>query len=132
MNRHPALPLQKAIFDALKNDPDLNEIIQGRVYDHVPDNAKFPYLVIGDDSFSRDLWMHECFVTVLAFTEQVGLTGVKRLAGLVQNVLDVELAVEGYVTQEWSFEELSFSVEDNDQTQMAEIELRYLLDPDVE
>lgn len=129
---HPALPLQKAIFDALGASSELTALVGDRIYDHVPDDAVFPYVVIGDDSFSRDLWRHECFVTILAFTEQVGLTGVKRLASIINTALDVELVVDGYNTVEWSAEDLNFSLEDTEATQMAEAEFRYLLDPDVE
>lgn len=129
---HPAAPLQKAIFEALSASQPVTDAVGDRIYDHVPEDARFPYVVIGDDSFSRDRWLHECFVTILVFTEGVGLVAAKLLASHVQDALDVELPVEGYITQEWTFEETSFSVEDNDQTQMAEVEFRYLLDPDVE
>ncbi|WP_295217329.1 DUF3168 domain-containing protein [uncultured Brevundimonas sp.] len=131
MANHPALPLQKAIFDALLADTALNAVIDGRVYDHVPPDAVYPYVVIGEDSFSRDLWQHECFVMIQGFTSQNGLTGVKRLANLIQVILDVELQVEGYLTQEWSFEESRFyKDEEGDNFQMAEVNFRYLLDPD--
>lgn len=42
-----ALPLQKAIVAALKADPTLAAIINGRVYDSVPTSATKPYVSLG-------------------------------------------------------------------------------------
>ena len=128
---HPALPLQQAIVNALLSDDEIVAIVEDRVFDHVPEDATFPYLVIGDDSFSRDLWRHECFVTLLAFTRDTsgGLVEVKGLAGLVADALDRDLAVEGFDTLEAANEEMTFFKEDEDGSQMAEVEFRYLLEP---
>jgi hypothetical protein len=40
------LDLQKAIYGALNN------VISVPVYDHVPQDAKYPYVVIGEDNFN--------------------------------------------------------------------------------
>lgn len=40
------LDLQKAIYGAI------NTVISAPVYDHVPQNATYPYVVIGEDNFN--------------------------------------------------------------------------------
>lgn len=42
--------VQQAVVAALTADAGLDAIIDGRVYDHVPQGASFPYVVIGDMS----------------------------------------------------------------------------------
>lgn len=39
--------LQKAVLAALKADPALSALIQGRVYDQAPEGALCPYLALG-------------------------------------------------------------------------------------
>ena len=39
--------LQKAVVGALKADPALSALIQGRVYDQAPEGALCPYLALG-------------------------------------------------------------------------------------
>lgn len=128
---HPALPLQQAIVNALLSDDAITAVIEDRVFDHVPPDAEFPYLVIGDDSFSRDFWRHECFVTLLVCTkdETGGLVEVKGLSGLVAEALDRDLEVQGYRTIEAANEEMSFFKDEMDGTQWSEVEMVYLLEP---
>lgn len=131
---HPALPLQNAIFTALKDDEFITSVVgegdDARIYDHVPEDAQMPYIVIGDDSFSRDLWRHECLVSIWVFTADVGVVAVKELAGFVQETLDRELIVDGYDTIEYSHEDIEFFKEQGGQVQMAEVGFRYLLEPE--
>lgn len=137
MTKSPIFAVQKAIYEALINDPDVmayvgtNSSGQPQVYDAPPPNARYPYILIGEDSFSREDWYHVAEPTVQGFTKQDGrLSEVKKLAGLIQNALDVELEVEGFATVEWSYEETSFWREAEDGTEMVDCGFRYLLDPD--
>ncbi|WP_431729967.1 DUF3168 domain-containing protein [Verrucosispora sp. TAA-831] len=41
-------PLQVALYAALRADPRVTELLAERVYDHVPEPAQYPYLVIGE------------------------------------------------------------------------------------
>ncbi|MHC5232807.1 DUF3168 domain-containing protein [Brucella sp. LJL56] len=51
----PSLELQKALYDRLKSDPALSAVINGRVYDTVPEGAEFPYVSFGSfDELSDD------------------------------------------------------------------------------
>lgn len=47
MTAYPGDELQKAIFLVLNGDATLGTLINA-IYDNVPDNAVFPYLVIGE------------------------------------------------------------------------------------
>jgi hypothetical protein len=42
------LPVQGAMFARIKADAALNTAIGGRVYDDVPENAAYPYVVFGE------------------------------------------------------------------------------------
>ena len=46
----PAIELQKAVFDALKGNADLEQEIAGRIFDHAPANVDFPYITFGRTS----------------------------------------------------------------------------------
>lgn len=41
------LQLQKALLRSCKADMGLNEWVKGRVFDHVPQQAEFPYITFG-------------------------------------------------------------------------------------
>lgn len=62
--RLAARPLQAALVAALKGSAAVTALVGGRVFDHVPEDAAYPYLVIGEaleepdnthDSFGRRL-----------------------------------------------------------------------------
>lgn len=47
-NELALLPIQGAMFARIKADAVLNAAIGGRVYDEVPENAVYPYVVLGE------------------------------------------------------------------------------------
>ena len=124
---HPALPLQKAIIDTLKTDSDVSAIVKGRVYDHVPPKPVFPYVVLANEAFTRALWQHECFVDLQWFTKSTGRPAVKRLGEAVIDALEGYLEIEGFDTDEWGLEDVTYFQEDNNETQMGEASFRYLV-----
>lgn len=67
--------LQKAMVAALKADPALSALIQGRVYDQAPEGALFPYLALGRCE-SRPVAADGGGVE-----QKLTLTGVSRFAG---------------------------------------------------
>lgn len=137
MTKSPIFAVQKAIYETLINDADVmayvgrNSAGQPQVYDSPPANARYPYILIGEDSFSRQDWYHVAEPTVQGFTQQEGrMTEVKKLAGLLHAALDIELPVEGFTTTEWSFEETDFYRDPESGTEMVDCSFRYMLDPD--
>lgn len=137
MTKQPFFELQKAIFDTLCADDSVMEIIglnedgQPQIYDGVPENARYPYLIIGEDSFSRQDWFHIAEPTVTCMTNENGrLSPVKMLSAAVQSALNTQIEVEGFTTTEWSYEETDFWREGVDGTEAGVVTFRYLLDPD--
>lgn len=99
MTAYPGEELQKAIFLVLDGDATLGALIDS-IYDYVPDNAVFPYLVIGDftsvtfDDKTSD--GANTTVTLHAFTQdkdkQVAHQIIARTYDLLHNA---ELSVTG-------------------------------------
>jgi len=127
MITHPALPLQKAIIDALKDHEGVTAIVGPRIYDHVPDNAQFPYVAMTGDAYTRDLWQHDCFVTVSCFTGGKGRPAVKRLAEQVIDALDRQIIVRGFDTDEGAYEDMDIQSEAQDAFQVADVNFAYVL-----
>ncbi len=50
----PSAELQRAVYDALVADSAVAALVAGRVYDGVPKDAPFPYIVFGPSDWSRD------------------------------------------------------------------------------
>jgi hypothetical protein len=89
--------VQKAIHDALKAAP---AIAGGRVYDHVPDGADFPYIEIGDEQIvddgntCDDGW--EVFADVHVWSRSVGYPETKTLiASIVPRLVGIT-SIAGY------------------------------------
>ncbi len=88
-----AAALQKALFEALKNDGQLIEILGGaRVYDQVPPRASFPYVTLGD-TVSRD-WSTaseeggEHFLNIRIWARESGRKRVLDIAARIATRLD--------------------------------------------
>ncbi len=94
-------PLQGAIHAALVADVTLDGLISGRVYDHVPQDSVYPYLVIGDatardfDTKTEDGMEHT--LTVHSWSRYRGLSEAKAIMAATADVLDGQgLTVTGH------------------------------------
>lgn len=136
MAKQPFFQVQRAIFEALTGNAEIMAYVgfvdgQPQVYDSPPENARFPYILIGEDSFSRQDWYHVAEPTVQGFTKQNGrMSEVKKLASMIQDALDIEIAVDGFTTTEWSYEETDFWRDADQGSEMCDCSFRYVLDPD--
>lgn len=111
----PALELQKAVYAALIGSADIQTLLGGaepRVYDEVPEtdqdhagtgpenpDALFPYLAIGEAQDVPDLAEgvdgSEVFLTLHAFSREVGMVECKRIGAAVHKALhEVELQLD--------------------------------------
>lgn len=88
-----AAALQKALFDALKNDSGLAETLGGaRIYDHVPPRTPFPYVTLGETA-SRD-WSTasekgaEHFLNIQIWAKENGRKRVLDIAAKIAARLD--------------------------------------------
>ncbi len=77
--------LQKAVFVRLEAQ------LSAEVYDHVPQNAAFPYVMIGDDTAvdwsTKNNDGQEITLTIHAWTKSAGRKDVKTLLGLIHTAL---------------------------------------------
>ncbi|KAB2700724.1 DUF3168 domain-containing protein [Ochrobactrum sp. Kaboul] len=92
----PSLELQKALYDRLKSDPALSSIIDGRVYDTVPEGAEFPYVSFGPfDELSDDaqcITGFEISIQLDVWSRSVGFPECRQVGDLVRRaVLSAEI-----------------------------------------
>lgn len=124
MASDPAHALQKAVYGALRH------IADGRVYHTVPAKTPTPYLVIGDDTIIADddaADMSDCTVVVNIVASNK--PDAKLLSSQVRTALNVALAVEGFITVEYGFEEARHMTQKDGLTQLAVMDFRFLLMP---
>lgn len=114
----PSAAIQKAVFAALRDDPDLQAWFAAparekpaeapRIFDRVPVDGQrrmvgpFPYLVLGgdDDQVLDDSdGCHdsaETFVTIHGWSRAVGATEAREMMAHVVRILDAEIPITGH------------------------------------
>lgn len=112
----PSLALQGAINTRLRNQV---AAVSGRIYDHVPAKAVFPFIEIGEfQAIANGAQCHdgmEVFATLHVWSRALGQVEVKTIAGAVRGALhEADLSLAGA----WQF--LGIAHQDS----------RYLKDPD--
>ena len=98
MSTDCTLELQKAIHDCLKADPVLLTLIDGRVYDTVPDNTAFPFVSFGpvddNEADAECIYGSQVYQQIDVWSRAVGFPEVKKIAGAVRDALhDKEVAL---------------------------------------
>ena len=85
------LAMQGAIVDALKAYAPLNQILQKRVYDRVPEGVALPYISIGPSQLTQDDFDctdgAEVFQQVDVWSKEPGYTECKKIGALVRQAL---------------------------------------------
>ncbi len=97
-----AIALQKALFEALRNDDELIETLGGeRIYDHVPPRTPFPYVTLGE-TMCRD-WSTasedggEHFLNIQIWAKESGRKRVLDIAAKIATRLDEKpVAIDGH------------------------------------
>ena len=96
-------PLQQAVFAALSGDAALQTLIgnPARVYDHVPQDSPFPYVVVGEattrpfDTKTEDGM--EQTLTIHSWSRYRGFSETKQIMGAIVDALDQQaLSVTGH------------------------------------
>ena len=99
-------PLQQAVFAALSGDAALQTLIgnPARVYDHVPQDSPFPYVVVGEattrpfDTKTEDGM--EQTLTIHSWSRYRGFSETKQIMGAIVDALDQQaLSVTGWKTR---------------------------------
>lgn len=77
--------IQKAVYEVLSNDSEIKKKVKG-VYDDTPQNEKYPYIVIGDDTINK--WDTD---TELGFNTTLTIHSWSRKAGKkeIKEVMDL-------------------------------------------
>jgi hypothetical protein len=92
MSGNPAWPLQTAVYTRLSGDSELTSTLGAAVYDHVPDSAAFPYVVIGEATVAPNDTMgktgRDLTLTVHTWSQYQGLKQVLQIADRVDDLLD--------------------------------------------
>ncbi|MDX3405525.1 DUF3168 domain-containing protein [Streptomyces sp. ME02-6977A] len=87
----PMLPVQTALYARLKDDATLTGMISG-VYDYVPEEAPYPFVVIGEALETPDDrhggFGRQTVVTLHAWSRYQGYTQVLRIGARVTALLD--------------------------------------------
>jgi uncharacterized protein DUF3168 len=92
MSGSPAWALQQALYTRLSGDTALVTTLGADVYDHVPDAAAFPYVVIGNvtegprDTMGRT--GRDLSVTIHVWSQYPGMKQVKEIQSRVDELLD--------------------------------------------
>ncbi len=97
MTIHCAWELQQAIFAALDGDATLSNMITG-VFDHVPQDAEYPYVTIGDmrssDLSTKTTQAAEIDVTINTYTRSKGSKANLDILARINELLhDAELTL---------------------------------------
>lgn len=102
-----AAEIQQAVFDRLASDSSLT------VYDHVPEDAAFPYVVIGEDTHvpfdTDDSLGAESTVTIHVWSRYRGKKEAKEIQGIIYDALTrQELTIDGYdlITIEFEYSDV--------------------------
>jgi len=127
-----SLALQTAIHMRLTGDAALMDVVSG-VFDHVPESAELPYLLLGGVTASP--WSSKTFsgqrhrLTVSAFSAAEGDREVKMLADLVHSLLDrAALSLDGHRLVVLGFEALQ-TLRDPDGARQAQLRFTALTHP---
>ena len=82
--------VQRAIYIALSNDPQLADMVVG-VYDAPPQDPKYPYIVIGDDTLvdwdTDTSYGAEVTITIHVWSAYHGAKEAKEILGRIAGIL---------------------------------------------
>lgn len=110
--------LQYAIVQALRNNEEVKKLVNNRIYDRIPDDAKFPYLTIGA-MFSNTghydcMEIDEVTIQIDAWSRAVGYPEVRKLNDAVR----------------WALTKNELKLEDNGLISFKHEMTREMRDPD--
>lgn len=126
--------LQAAIYQALITHAPLeNELGQDRIYDTVPDEETFPYIVIGEDDIDRfdthDFYGFKGLATIYIYDQNQGRSGRRKLKGIMHHVYealhDVDLGLANRKQLEFACSRQTVNTEDDNKTHEGIMEFNF-------
>lgn len=129
----PALPLQAALLASLKSSGGVGT--DDRVYDSIPKNADFPYVVVGDDQVIGDDTDcgdgSEVICRIHGWSRAVGYPEVKAIAANIrQRVMSTNFALTGFTVDVVEFLQTQFLKDPDGLTRHSVTEFRFLIQHD--
>ncbi len=127
MTRDPALPLQDAIYQAIK------DLASGSVFYDVPDGTPLPYIYFGDDDISGNYDSGGDFFEVSANLDAFAANKIelKELVADIVTRLDQPLEITGFQILEWRVSFIHYRKMEDGLTHQASLEFSYLIAPTV-
>ena len=126
--------LQSAVFAALTADATLQSLIDTRLYDAVPLNPTFPYVVLGDgketnaDTATEEGSEHQFNVTV--WSQGGGHQESKSIADAVRFRLNnATLSLDGHALVDLRFVDCEYARQSDGQTYSATLSFRAVTEP---
>ena len=128
--------LQQAIFAALSSSSDLQALIGNspRLFDYVPRDSAFPYVVLGDGSetdwstSTEDGTEHQ--LTIHAWSRSTGHKEAKTIAEIIRSALNnAALSITGATLIDIRHLATDFSRESDGQTFRARLTFRAVTEP---
>lgn len=126
--------LQQAIFAALSASSDLQALIGNRLFDYVPPDSVFPYVVLGDGSEAD--WSTatengtEHAIQIDVWSREPGHKEAKQIADVIRTTLNnAALAVSGVTLIDIRYLTTDFSRESDGQTFRARLSFRAVTEP---
>lgn len=125
MTRDPSLPLQDAVYLAIK------DLASGSVFYDVPDDAALPYIYFGDDDISGDYDSGGDFLEVSAHLEAFAANKIelKQLVADIVARLDQPLEIADFKILEWHISSIHYRKMEDGLTHQASLEFSYLVAP---
>jgi len=126
--------LQQAVHAALATSGEVQDAVGERIFDHVPRDAAFPYVVVGDDAV-RDAGTateagSEHLIAIQVWSRAKGLKECKAAAETVRLALDqAELDIGGYALIGLRHTATDFAREPDGETLRASVTFRAVLEP---
>lgn len=125
-----AWALQKAVYAALASDAALAVFCGGRVFDAVPKNAAFPYVVIGEAEERDGGSIATHALSLHLWSRSHGAREIKLIASAVRACLDgAPLALDGHVLIALAFVSADYVRQSDGETWRGSLRFRAVTEP---
>lgn len=131
MSKYPGLDLQTKIFDILNNNTDLGDVITG-VFDTVPDNQVYPYVVLGNDDIGEND-SHTAggfigFIQIDVWDQAESSKKTKDIQGKIYDLLhNIDLGLTGFPTVDFRCNLTTIIKENDNRTKHGVMRFNFIL-----
>lgn len=98
--------VQKYIYELLSADYTLNEVLKCRTYDAVPENAEYPYAVIGDMTETNRPTTHSSIGRAVTLTVHIWsrYQGSKEVQAIGNRIIEIAEPLNAVQLGTWTLE----------------------------